>query len=101
MRRLKSKTRDARRVVSWPWVFFFFQAEDGIRDLTVTGVQTCALPICDGEFRTRGARPPRLHLGENPQRQPARRDGLDQGLRLERPVRRFQGLRKRDRKSVV
>src|SRR5256886_13465859 len=28
-------------------VVFFFQAEDGIRDLTVTGVQTCALPICD------------------------------------------------------
>src|SRR5205085_6008880 len=27
-------------------VVFFFQAEDGIRDLTVTGVQTCALPIC-------------------------------------------------------
>src|SRR5256712_1741403 len=27
-------------------VFFFFQAEDGIRDLIVTGVQTCALPIC-------------------------------------------------------
>src|SRR2546430_16183268 len=26
---------------------FFFQAEDGIRDLTVTGVQTCALPISD------------------------------------------------------
>src|SRR5207248_5670907 len=25
---------------------FFFQAEDGIRDRTVTGVQTCALPIC-------------------------------------------------------
>src|SRR2546428_1917206 len=30
--------------VSW-LVFFFFQAEDGIRDLIVTGVQTCALPI--------------------------------------------------------
>src|SRR2546430_10383582 len=29
------------------YVFFFFQAEDGIRDLTVTGVQTCALPISD------------------------------------------------------
>src|SRR5205085_5549287 len=27
------------------FVLFFFQAEDGIRDLTVTGVQTCALPI--------------------------------------------------------
>src|SRR5437879_8726383 len=26
-------------------VFFFFQAEDGIRDTSVTGVQTCALPI--------------------------------------------------------
>src|SRR2546430_6811504 len=26
-------------------MLFFFQAEDGIRDLTVTGVQTCALPI--------------------------------------------------------
>src|SRR5437870_10370255 len=32
-------------------IFFFFQAEDGIRDGHVTGVQTCALPIygaCDG-----------------------------------------------------
>src|SRR5256885_9991299 len=28
--------------------FFFFQAEDGIRDYKVTGVQTCALPICLG-----------------------------------------------------
>src|SRR5205085_3892309 len=31
---------------------FFFQAEDGIRDLTVTGVQTCALPIWSGESRS-------------------------------------------------
>src|SRR5258707_13286314 len=28
-------------------LFFFFQAEDGIRDIGVTGVQTCALPIFD------------------------------------------------------
>src|SRR5215208_3496516 len=28
------------------FLFFFFQAEDGIRDGHVTGVQTCALPIC-------------------------------------------------------
>src|SRR3712207_8478344 len=27
------------------YMFFFFQAEDGIRDIGVTGVQTCALPI--------------------------------------------------------
>src|SRR2546427_3123389 len=38
------------------FLFFFFQAEDGIRDLTVTGVQTCALPIAR---RFRWSRPPR------------------------------------------
>src|SRR5436305_5175901 len=32
-------------VVLEPSSFFFFQAEDGIRDADVTGVQTCALPI--------------------------------------------------------
>src|SRR5256885_14855578 len=32
-------------VVCFIGVFFFFQAEDGIRDYKVTGVQTCALPI--------------------------------------------------------
>src|SRR5438067_5719510 len=31
--------------------FFFFQAEDGIRDRNVTGVQTCALPIYDPRSR--------------------------------------------------
>src|SRR2546422_7279049 len=36
-------------------VFFFFQAEDGIRDVAVTGVQTCALPISLGA---------RFYLGE-------------------------------------
>src|SRR5437764_11411315 len=30
--------------------FFFFQAEDGIRDTSVTGVQTCALPISNKAF---------------------------------------------------
>src|SRR3712207_7750184 len=32
-------------MVSVSYLFFFFQAEDGIRDIGVTGVQTCALPI--------------------------------------------------------
>src|SRR2546429_6158308 len=36
--------------------FFFFQAEDGIRDVAVTGVQTCALPVA-GDFNHSG------HLG--------------------------------------
>src|SRR3989454_6100531 len=35
---------------------FFFQAEDGIRDYKVTGVQTCALPISRGRARGRAAR---------------------------------------------
>src|SRR5256885_11338857 len=30
--------------------YFFFQAEDGIRDYKVTGVQTCALPILNEQF---------------------------------------------------
>src|SRR2546426_1919372 len=36
--------------------FFFFQAEDGIRDYKVTGVQTCALPICPLQFLSVKAR---------------------------------------------
>src|SRR6266540_4669934 len=32
-------------LISFLMLFFFFQAEDGIRDRDVTGVQTCALPI--------------------------------------------------------
>ena len=32
-------------IITCEYVFFFFQAEDGIRDIGVTGVQTCALPI--------------------------------------------------------
>src|SRR3989441_9123486 len=35
----------ASRGLDWADSFFFFQAEDGIRDNLVTGVQTCALPI--------------------------------------------------------
>src|SRR5258706_9936263 len=39
------KTNHSSKLVSSVGVFFFFQAEDGIRDWSVTGVQTCALPI--------------------------------------------------------
>src|SRR5437867_13200324 len=41
-------------------MFFFFQAEDGIRDRTVTGIQTCALPIF---ARALHAKPLRLPEG--------------------------------------
>src|SRR5205085_4392503 len=51
---------------------FFFQAEDGIRDLTVTGVQTCALPIY-----------PRVVTGDEvgPQLRQLRRPEIDAGDR--------------------
>src|SRR2546430_8190917 len=41
---IRSSSHRSRKTSS-RGVVFFFQAEDGIRDLTVTGVQTCALPI--------------------------------------------------------
>src|SRR2546430_3253704 len=45
----------ARHIIVYLLFFFFFQAEDGIRDLTVTGVQTCALPIFGSDERFAGA----------------------------------------------
>src|SRR5256886_16495767 len=48
-------SRSASRAKRYSLCVFFFQAEDGIRDLTVTGVQTCALPI--SELWVRFARP--------------------------------------------
>src|SRR5256885_11071384 len=47
------RTSDA--VAKVPGLFFFFQAEDGIRDYKVTGVQTCALPIYHQRRRHRAA----------------------------------------------
>src|SRR2546430_13566183 len=60
-----------------PLCIFFFQAEDGIRDLTVTGVQTCALPISHARSR-RVAR----NVRRNPVSRPAAGggdDGADEG----------------------
>src|SRR5689334_24187291 len=51
------------------YLFFFFQAEDGIRDGTVTGVQTCALPICLRRLDCRAPTPRRngdLRTGRTP-----------------------------------
>src|SRR5687767_15620705 len=43
--------------------FFFFQAEDGIRDKLVTGVQTCALPICRAATTPGSERSPTRVIG--------------------------------------
>src|SRR5437763_13153568 len=59
-------------VVLLNFSFFFFQAEDGIRDTSVTGVQTCALPICvpprSEEFVELLIKYPRLADGEGVER---------------------------------
>src|SRR5690606_40038932 len=51
---------------------FFFQAGDGIRDFHVTGVQTCALPICPfpGTALPVPIARPRLHLFRDPRAEP-------------------------------
>src|SRR2546426_801100 len=49
------------RGIVWVFVFFFFQAEDGIRDYKVTGVHTCALPISRARRRARAGH--RAHDG--------------------------------------
>src|SRR2546429_1176187 len=55
--RLSGSRGFRRSATSSCHVFFFFQAEDGIRDVAVTGVQTCALPISlEGRLCRRGAR---------------------------------------------
>src|SRR3989442_6982576 len=64
-------TVSALRLRFFCFIFFFFQAEDGIRDADVTGVQTCALPISSA--RRHRVRALLRHVrGEGPRRRPAR-----------------------------
>src|SRR5215216_5575155 len=56
--------------------FFFFQAEDGIRDDLVTGVQTCALPISTPNENASGA-PAGQHPRSTPSRSEERRVGKE------------------------
>src|SRR5260370_725820 len=60
-------------------MFFFFQAEDGIRDSSVTGVQTCALPIADKENHTHG------HKRDGKQRRDTHRQRLRPSERPKHP----------------
>src|SRR3989449_10505368 len=74
------------------FLFFFFQAEDGIRDVAVTGVQTCALPISPARgrpgdpaaHRPGDPRPPRA--GATRARAVARTPETPTGRSAERPV---------------
>src|SRR5687768_18542509 len=49
---------------NWMSMCFFFQAVDGIRDVAVTGVQTCALPISGGDDRRQRGRGRRRRAGD-------------------------------------
>src|SRR5699024_12180556 len=59
-----SHTRSERQLGSDVFSFFF-QAEDGIRDRNVTGVQTCALPICRHRSRNGPAKGPTIVNGSS------------------------------------
>src|SRR5256885_8431569 len=84
--------------------FFFFQAEDGIRDYKVTGVQTCALPISDRPRERDRPAPPHRLLPLRLRRQLRQHFGDDlRGAAARRLLRREDGLEvaREDRKSVV
>src|SRR5258707_10207978 len=84
--------------------FFFFQAEDGIRDIGVTGVQTCALPISRRNFSSvllPFAANPTTHLADNADDGFAAK-GSSTLEKFRREVRRIEHrLGPPDRKSVV
>src|SRR5256886_3994558 len=102
--RVRARRRSNKMLMRGSCVFFFFfQAEDGIRDLTVTGVQTCALPICGLVDAEPLAHPPEaevLLVIEAPQNLLDRLAELillrDHGGRLD-----DSGVAPKDRKSVV
>src|SRR3989440_827624 len=85
--------------------FFFFQAEDGIRDLIVTGVQTCALPI--SRMCRRSSMRDRLGVTNtrtrpaDPQPQRASTAKASKACRGFELNRRSAHRERRDRKSVV
>src|SRR5689334_23545342 len=71
--------RAYRFYMTFELIVFFFQAEDGIRDGTVTGVQTCALPIWPGRPR---AEAPHSPAAARDQQGPDRGPGALQGERI-------------------
>src|SRR5256885_8553526 len=90
-----------RRVVVY--CFFFFQAEDGIRDYKVTGVQTCALPILQALVLADVVDPAHVGVRDLARVADLGAEALQgaRGLR-ERPRQKFDRDRlPQDRKSVV
>src|SRR5437764_15003514 len=79
-------------VNNYVYLFFFFQAEDGIRDTSVTGVQTCALPICERRdiCRRKQIRATGQQLSQLDERRPHR-------LEVRRQLFRFRGRLTTDR----
>src|SRR5207245_6815030 len=76
---------------------FFFQAEDGIRDATVTGVQTCALPICKDVGQRSPCEVQRLCVGGSRDSRKPRRDLARQ--RLGHSQRQYAKLWQQSRRS--
>src|SRR5687767_15245687 len=79
--------------------FFFFQAEDGIRDKLVTGVQTCALPILGREMIRAGPLRPRPPVDERPGVGRVLQDRADGGDGRAAPDDIAEGIAPRDERS--
>src|SRR5205823_9395982 len=63
--------------------YFFFQAEDGIRDKLVTGVQTCALPISLALLETRLTPSERIDLLARSAEALAKVEGIEESLKVQ------------------
>src|SRR5947208_9392896 len=90
--------RDWERFRVRSLMFFFFQAEDGIRDDLVTGVQTCALPISRSPPPAATGPAPAAHLPAGPARCRTRRD-IRRWMEIERSEERRVGKECRSRWS--
>src|SRR2546426_5962556 len=77
---------------------FFFQAEDGIRDYKVTGVQTCALPICEREHGVRAGLDLAVH---GPRQMDAEERKFGIGDRIDEPADDVLALRPRSEERRV
>src|SRR2546430_7557166 len=94
----------SRLVACWCIIFFFFfQAEDGIRDLTVTGVQTCALPISLGRSQKVGKEEiigmiKALELFLNEDHDALAKEWQDRLERISRQITKVPGVRSEERR---
>src|SRR5258706_99950 len=103
--RLSNGLQPFSHLICFYLFFFFFQAEDGIRDWSVTGVQTCALPIWSGRCASAQIARQLAILGNEQARPAQRNESLKWIVHLvgdiHQPLHAANHADREDRKSVV